>query len=282
MTTSAQPATPPALPRRRLGRTLSDITVLTRRNLTHTVRLPEVLATSAIMPAVFILMFTYVFGGAVGTTLPVAAAGRYVNWLIPGLLAQFALFGGGATASGLVEDLNKGVIDRFRSLPMARSAVLAGRTFSDLARSALTLTLMLAVGTAIGFRVQTSVLGLIGAIGIALLFGYAWSWAMAVVALSVRTAEAVQAAVYMGVFPLAFTSSVFVPTQTMPGWLQPFAANQPITVVTNALRGLILGPGALPPGQTVTSQVLLALAWSATIAAIFAPLAVRAYRRAVR
>jgi ABC transporter DrrB family efflux protein len=270
------------LPHRRLGRTVSDTAVLTRRNLRHTIRMPEVLATSAIMPAVFILMFTYVFGGAVGTALPPAAAGRYVNWLIPGLLAQFALFGGGATASGLVEDLNKGVIDRFRSLPMARSAVLAGRTFSDLLRSALTLTLMLAVGTAIGFRVQTNLAGLLGAVGIALLFGYAWSWAMAVIALSVRTAEAVQAAVYMGVFPLAFTSSVFVPTQTMPGWLQPFAANQPITVVTNALRGLILGPGALQPGQSVTGQVLLALAWSAAIIAVFAPLAVRAYRRAVR
>jgi ABC transporter DrrB family efflux protein len=264
------------------ARTLSDVAVITRRNLLRTLRLPDVLVLSASMPVIFILMFTYVFGGAIHSALPPAAAGRYVNWLIPGLLAQFALFGGGATASGLVEDLNKGVIDRFRSLPMARSAVLAGRTFSDLARSALTLTLMLAVGTAIGFRVQTSLLGLVGGVGIALLFGYAWSWAMAVVALSVRTAEAVQAAVYMGVFPLAFTSSVFVPTQTMPGWLQPFAANQPITVVTNALRGLILGPGALPPGQTVTGQVLLALAWSAAITAIFAPLAVRAYRRAVR
>jgi ABC transporter DrrB family efflux protein len=282
MTNTALTIVTGGLPHRRPRRTISDIAVLTRRNLRHTIRMPEVLATSAIMPAVFILMFTYVFGGAVGTTLPPAAAGEYVNWLIPGLLAQFALFGGGATASGLVEDLNKGVIDRFRSLPMARSAVLAGRTFSDMLRSMLTLTLMLAIGTAIGFRVQTSLAGLLGAVGIALLFGYAWSWAMAVIALSVRTAEAVQAAVYMGVFPLAFTSSVFVPTQTMPGWLQPFAANQPITVVTNALRGLILGPGALQPGQSVTEQVLLALAWSTAIIAVFAPLAVRAYRRAVR
>jgi len=269
------------MPRRR-RHTVSDVAVLTRRNLRHTVRLPEVLATSAIMPTVFILMFTYVFGGAVGASLPPAAAGRYVNWLVPGLLAQFALFGGAATASGLVEDLDKGVIDRFRSLPMARSAVLAARTVSDLLRSVLTLTLMLTVGAAIGFRVQTDLLGLLGGVGVALLFSYAWSWAMAVVALTVRTAEAVQAAVYMGVFPLAFTSSVFVPIQTMPGWLQPFAANQPITVVTNALRGLVLGPGALPPGQAVTGQVLLALGWSLAIGAVFAPLAVRAYRRTVR
>lgn len=282
MTVATHTTTTSGAQRRQLTRTAGDIAVLTRRNLRHTIRLPEVLATSATMPAVFILMFTYVFGGAVGATLPAAAAGRYANWLVPGLLAQFALFGGAATASGLVEDLNKGVIDRFRSLPMARSAVLAGRTFSDLLRSSVTLTLMLAVGAAVGFRVQTGALGLLGAVGVALLFGYAWSWVMAVAAFTVRTAEAVQAAVYMGVFPLAFTSSVFVPTETMPGWLQPFAANQPITVVTNALRGLILGQGALPPGRTVTGQVLLALAWSAAIIAVFAPLAVRAYRRAVR
>jgi ABC transporter DrrB family efflux protein len=265
-----------------LGRISSDLAVLTRRNLLHTVRLPEVLALSAVMPVVFIVMFTYVFGGAIGATIPPAAAGRYVNWLIPGLLAQFALFGGGATASGLVEDLDKGVIDRFRSLPMTRSAVLAGRTLSDLLRSAATLALMLAVGYGIGFRWQQGLLGLLAAIGIGLVFGYAWSWVMAVVGLTARTAEAVQAAVFMGVFPLAFTSSVFVPTQTMPPWLEPFAANQPVTVATNALRGLILGPGALPPGTTVAGQVALALAWSAAILAVFAPLAVRLYRRSVR
>jgi ABC transporter DrrB family efflux protein len=265
-----------------LGRISSDLAVLTRRNLLHTIRLPEVLALSAVMPVVFIVMFTYVFGGAIGATIPPAAAGRYVNWLIPGLLAQFALFGGGATASGLVEDLDKGVIDRFRSLPMTRSAVLAGRTLSDLLRSAVTLALMLAVGYAIGFRWQQGFLGLLAAFGIGLVFGYAWSWVMAVVGLAVRTAEAVQAAVFMGVFPLAFTSSVFVPTQTMPSWLEPFAANQPVTVATNALRGLVLGPGALPPGTTVAGQVALALAWSAAILAVFAPLAVRLYRRSVR
>jgi len=265
-----------------LGRISSDLAVLTRRNLLHTVRLPEVLALSAVMPVVFIVMFTYVFGGAIGATIPPAAAGRYVNWLIPGLLAQFALFGGGATASGLVEDLDKGVIDRFRSLPMTRSAVLAGRTLSDLLRSAVTLALMLAVGYGIGFHWQQGLLGLLAALGIGLVFGYAWSWVMAVVGLTVRTAEAVQAAVFMGVFPLAFTSSVFVPTQTMPPWLEPFAANQPVTVATNALRGLILGPGALPPGTTVAGQVALALAWSAAILAVFAPLAVRLYRRSVR
>jgi ABC transporter DrrB family efflux protein len=265
-----------------LARAASDIAVITRRNLLFTVRLPQVLVLSSIMPVIFILMFTYVFGGAIQNTLPPAAAGRYVNWLIPGLLAQFALFGGSATASGLAEDLAKGAIDRFRSLPMASSAVLAGRTLSDLVRLALTLTLMLAVGYGIGFRPQTSMGGLLGALAVGLLFGYAWSWVMALLGLAVRTAEAVQAATYLVVFPLAFTSSVFVPTQTMPAWLQPFAANQPVTVATNALRGLVLGQGALPPGRTVAGQVALALLWAAAIIAVFVPLAVRAYRRTVR
>jgi ABC transporter DrrB family efflux protein len=265
----------------RLARAVSDIAVITRRNLLFTVRLPQVLVLSSIMPVIFILMFTYVFGGAIQNALPPAAAGKYVNWLIPGLLAQFALFGGSATASGLAEDLAKGAIDRFRSLPMAGAAVLAGRTLSDLVRLALTLTLMLAVGYGIGFRPQTSLPGLLGATAIGLLFGYAWSWVMALLGLAVRSAEAVQAATYLVVFPLAFTSSVFVPTQTMPAWLQPFAANQPVTVATNALRGLVLGPGALPPGRTVASQVVLALLWAAAITVVFVPLAVRAYRRTV-
>jgi ABC transporter DrrB family efflux protein len=264
------------------ARPVSDVAVITRRNLLHTLRLPQVLVLSASMPVIFILMFTYVFGGAIQGALPPAAAGRYVNWLIPGLLAQFALFGGSGTASGLAEDLAKGVIDRFRSLPMAGSAVLVGRTLSDLARSALTLTLMLAVGFAIGFRPQTGLGGLLAALAVGLLFGYAWSWVMALLGLLVRTAEAVQVATYLVVFPLAFTSSVFVPTQTMPGWLQPFAANQPVTVATNALRSLILGQGALPSGQTVAWQVVLALVWAGAIIAVFAPLAVRAYRRTVR
>src|ERR671937_306937 len=138
-----------------------------------------------------------------------AVAGRYVNWLIPGLLAQFALFGGSGTASGLAEDLAKGAIDRFRSLPMAGVVVLAGRTLSDLVRLALTLTLMPAVGYGIGFRPQAGFGSLLGALAVGLLFGYAWSWVMALLGLLVRSAEAVQAATYLVVFPLGFTSSVF-------------------------------------------------------------------------
>ena len=262
-----------------LARAIADIAVITRRNLLHNVRLPVLLLVSTIQPVTFMLLFTYIFGGAIELALPPAAAGSYVNWLIPGLLAQYGLFSGGQTAAGLVEDLSKGVIDRFRSLPMARSAVLVGRTVSDLIRTAFILALLLATGFLIGFRPQTGPAGVLGALGIALAFGYAWSWVMVVVGLLVRTSEAVQAAGYLVLFPLAFASSVFVPTETMPAWLQVFTKYQPVTVVTNALRGLILGQGALPTDQTVGGQVLLALLWSVAITAVFVPVAVRIYRR---
>jgi ABC transporter DrrB family efflux protein len=264
-----------------LVRTLSDIAVIARRDLVRSLRLPDVLVTSSVMPVIFIVMFTYVFGGAIQGALPPAAHGSYVNWLIPGLLAQFALFGSQGAAFRMAEDLASGVIDRFRSLPMARSALPAGRTLADLAGTTRTMVLLLAVGLAIGFRPQTSISAVLAGVAVALGFGYAWSWAMATLGLVIRTPEAVQAASFMGAFPLTFTSSVFVPTQTMPGWLQAFAAHQPVTVTTNALRGLILGQGALPPGQTVTGQVVAALAWTAAITAVFAPLAVRLYRRTV-
>lgn len=267
-----------ALRRPRFGRGLRDIAVLARRNLRHAVRLPGVLLVSLTMPVVFVLMFTAVFGGAIEPALPPAAAGKYVNWLVPGLVAQFALFTGASTAAGLADDLAHGSIDRFRSLPMAQVAVLAGRTISDLCRALLTLLLMTGVGLAIGFRPQAGLPGLAAGIGVALLFGYAWSWVMAVVGLVVRTAEAVQAAVYTVVFPLGFTSTVFVPAQSMPGWLRPFAEHQPVTVTANAVRGLMLGQGALPAGHSVAGQIGLTLLWATGITAVALPLAVRAYR----
>ena len=258
-----------------------DTAVITRRNLLRNIRLPQVLLFSTVQPVMFLLLFNYVFGGAIGQAIPPAAGGKYINWLVPGLLIQVAAFGAGQTAIGLTEDLDKGVIDRFRSLPMARSAVLAGRTFSDLIRNGFVITLMLTVGFLIGFRYQTSFIGMIGGMLVAMVFAYALSWVMATIGLLVKNPEAAQSAVFLPVFPLVFASSVFVPTQTMPDWLRTFADNQPITVTTNALRGLILGEGALLPGQTVAGQVALALAWALGILVIFAPLAVRVYRRAV-
>lgn len=258
-----------------------DTLVITRRNLRRNVRLPQLLLFATIQPLMFLVLFNYVFGGAIGQTLPEAAGGDYINWLIPGLILQTLLFGAGQTAVGLTEDFAGGVIDRFRSLPMARSAVLAGRTLADLIRNAVVMSLMLGAGVALGFRYQTSFLGLVAGVALALLFAYAVSWAMATVGMLVRTPEAAQSAVMLPIFPLVFASSVFLPTQTMPGWLQAFADHQPITAVVNAARGLMLGEGALLSGSTVTGQVLVALAWTLAIGGVFSVLAVRTYRRAV-
>lgn len=274
-------ATAPARSRVSAADAVVDILVITRRNLRRTVRLPQLLLFATVQPVMFLLLFNYVFGGALGQTIPPAAEGKYINWLMPGLLIQISAFGAGQTALGLTEDLSKGVIDRFRSLPMARSAVLAGRTLADLLRNAFVVALMLVIGFLIGFRYQTSFLGFVVGVGLGLLFAYALSWMMATIGLYVRNPEAAQSAVFLPMFPLVFASSVFLPTQTMPSWLQAFADNQPITIVTNALRGLMLGDGALLPGQTVAGQVLSSLAWIAGITALFAVLAVQAYRRAV-
>ena len=264
---------------RHLGRALTHTGVITRRNLLANIRLPDVLILSTIQPVVFMLMFLYVFGGAIQAALPAAAKGQYVYWLIPGILVQSAVFGSAPTAYGLNNDITNGVLDRFRSLPMARSAVLAGRTLSDLVRSTFILSLQLAVGILLGFRWQNGLTGLLATLAVALAFGYACSWLMAYIGLTVHNSEAIQAAIYMVVFPVTLTSSVFLPTQTMPGWLQAFAEHQPITIIANALRALTLGQGALPAGHTVIGETLLALAWTAGILAVFAPLAVRAYRR---
>ncbi len=262
----------------RRGRAFVHTGVITRRNLLANVRLPDVLILSTVQPVVFMLMFLYVFGGAIQAALPTAAHGEYIYWLIPGILAQSAVFGSAPTAYGLNNDRTNGVLDRFRSLPMARSAVLTGRTLSDLIRNTFILGLQLAVGIALGFRWHNGLGGMLAAMGVALAFGFACSWLMAYLGLTIRNTEAIQAAIYMVVFPMTLTSSVFLPTQTMPGWLQAFAEHQPITVIANALRGLTLGQGALPAGHTVTGETLLALTWTAGSLAVFAPLAIRAYR----
>lgn len=262
-----------------LGQAVSDTLVITWRNLLRNVRLPQLLLFSTVQPVMFLLLFTYVFGGAIEGTVP--GGYDYLQFLMPGLLIQIATFGAGQTAMGLTEDLQNGVVDRFRALPMARSAVLAGRTIADLLRNAAVLSLMLLVGFAIGFRYETSLLRFLGAFALGLLFAYSLSWMMATIGLKVRTPEAAQSAVFLPVFPLVFASSVFLPTQTMPEWLRTFADNQPITIVANALRGLMLGPDALLPGQTVGGYVSAALLWIVGITAVFAVLAVRAYRRAV-
>lgn len=263
------------------GRVVPDTWVIAKRNLLRNVRLPQLLVFATIQPIMFLLLFNYVFGGAISGSIPPAADGNYLNYLLPGLLVQISVFGAGQTAIGLTEDLSKGVIDRFRSLPMDRSAVLSGRTLADLIRNTAVISLMLVVGFVIGYRYATSLAEFVAGVLVVLLFAYSLSWVMAAIGLKVANPEAAQTAVFLPVFPFVFASAIFVPPQTMPSWLQGFAEHQPVTVVAEAARGLMLGPGALEPGQTVGGQVLLAIGWSAAIAIVAAPIAIRIYRRSV-
>ena len=272
-------------PRRRAhvspAHALKDTVVIARRNLLRIVRMPQLLLFATVQPVMFLILFNYVFGGAVGRTIPVAAGGEYLNWLVPGVLLQMVAFGALQTAMGLIEDLNNGVIDRFRSLPMARSAVLAGRTVADLVRNLFVLALVLAIGYLLGFRPQTSFVPLVGAVLVAMMFAFSLSWVMACIGLAVKNAEAAQPAAMIPTFPLVFASSIFVPTETLPGWLRVFADHQPVTRTANAVRSLILGEGALAPARTVAGEVTAAVLWALAILVVAAPLAVRLYRRAV-
>lgn len=265
----------------RPGRIWNDTWVIAKRNLLRNVRLPQLLVFATIQPIMFLLLFNYVFGGAIGGTIPPAADGNYLYFLLPGLLVQISVFGSGQTAIGLTEDLSNGVIGRFRALPMARSAVLAGRTIADLIRNAFVISLMIVVGFVIGYRYQTSFVEFVAGVAIVLLFAYSLSWVMAAIGLKVANPEAAQTAVFLPVFPFVFASAIFVPVDTMPSWLQGFAENQPVTVVAEAARGLMIGQGALDPGQSVAGQVGLAIAWCAGITIVAAPIAVRIYRRSV-
>ena len=272
-------------PRRRAhvspAHALKDTAVIARRNLLRIVRMPQLLAFATVQPVMFLILFNYVFGGAVGRAMPAAAGGEYLNWLVPGVLLQMVAFGALQTAMGLIEDLNNGVIDRFRSLPMARSAVLAGRTVADLVRNLFVLALVLAIGYLLGFRPQTSFVPLVGAVLVAMMFAFSLSWVMACIGLAVKNAEAAQPAAMIPTFPLVFASSIFVPTETLPGWLRVFADHQPVTRTANAVRSLILGEGALAPARTVAGEVTAAVLWALAILVVAAPLAVRLYRRAV-
>jgi ABC transporter DrrB family efflux protein len=214
-----------------------------------------------------VLLFRYVFGGAIRVT-----GVSYVDYLIPGVFTQTVVFGAMGTAVGLATDLNSGLLERFRSLPMARSAVLAGRTAADLTRSVFVVALMATVGFAVGFRVQTNVPGFVAGLALVLLFGYTFSWVFATVGLMVRDPESAQAAAFPVLAPLVFASSVFVPVNSMPGWLQLWAEHQPVSVTASAVRALMLGGPA-------TSDVLQSLAWSAGILLVFVPLAVWRYQQ---
>lgn len=277
MTTIVHSDQRPSIPQ-----TVSNVAVLVRRNLRRIARLPQLLLFATVQPVMFLLLFNYVFGGSIGQSLPPAAGGQYINWLIPGLLVQVAVFGASSTAIGLSDDLKKGVIDRFRSLPVARSAVLAGRTIADLVRNAFVISLMLGVGLLIGFEWQTSFAETALAFLLAVAFAFAFSWVMAAIGLAVKDPETAQTASFLPLFPLVFASSVFVPTDTMPGWLQAFADNQPITVVANTVRSLMIPEEAvafldLDQGALIGQSI----AWIAGIIVVFGYLSVRQYKKSV-
>lgn len=263
-----------------LRRNLTHTAVITKRNVLRNIRLPQLLVFATIQPVMFLVLFNYVFGGAITQGGPAAAAGTYINWLIPGILVQSAVFGATQTSVGLAEDLGAGVIDRFRSLPMARSAVLTGRTNADVLRNFWVLSLMLGVGFLLGWRFEQGFAKMALGVLLVLLFAYSMSWVMACLGLAIKDTEAVQVAGFLPIFPLVFASSVFVPTDTMPSWLQVFADNQPISIIANAVRSLMLPAEALPIiGLDQGPLIWKSLAWIAAITAIFAPLAVRLYRR---
>jgi ABC-2 type transport system permease protein/oleandomycin transport system permease protein len=242
--------------------------VIAERNLIRLPRAPELLIAFTIQPIMFVLLFRYVFGGAISTPHY-----SYVDFLIPGIIVQNIAFGGFVTALGLNEDLHKGLIDRFRSLPMARPAVLAGRTISDIFTNALSMAILLVTGIIIGFSFHTTAADAVAGVGLLLLFGYAFSWFFAFVGLLTSTPESANSVAFIVVFPLTFISSAFVPVSSMPSVLRAFAEVNPFTIVVNALRHLWLGAPA-------HNYVWGAVVWSLAIIAVFAPLAVARYRSA--
>jgi ABC transporter DrrB family efflux protein len=266
--TAISPATPMRQPSG-LRLAVSDAITMTWRNLRSMTRVPEVIVFATIQPVIFVLTFRYVFGGAVNT-----GSIDYVDFLMPGIFVQTVAFGALNTGVGLSEDLSKGLIERFRSLPMARSAVLAGRTLADVVRNLMVVLLMIAIGFLVGFDIYAGWLAFAVAVLLMLAFGYAMSWVFALVALSVPNAEAAQAASFPILAILVFASNAFVPVETMPGWLQAYNEVNPVSITVDAVRALCLGGETLEP-------VLKAVACIAIILAIFGPIAVAKYRRAV-
>jgi ABC-2 type transport system permease protein/oleandomycin transport system permease protein len=263
--------TPPAVKHGTVATVTSDIMAVTKRNLIRYVRVPTLLVFSTIQPVMFVLLFRYVFGSAIvpapGFTFP------YVDYLMPGIFVQTVVFGATQTGVGLAEDLTKGMIDRFRSLPMARSAVLAGRTLSDTVRNAFVVVLMTVVGYLVGFRIHAGVPEALAAAALALAFGLCFSWISALIGLAVRDVESTQAASFVWIFPLVFASTAFVPLVNLPGWLQAWAKVNPVSVTVDALRALLSG---WPSRAYHLDQ---ALAWVVGILVVFVPLSVRRYRR---
>ncbi len=251
-----------------MRRLVTDTAIMAERNLLRLPRKPELLIAFTVQPIMFLLLFRYVFGGAIQT-----GGLSYIEFLLPGIVVQNIAFGGFVTAIGLNEDVHKGLIDRFRSLPMARPAVLAGRTLSDVVTNLVAMCVLVITGVIIGFSFHTSVPEVLAGLGLLLLFGYAFSWVFAFVGLVASTPESANSMAFLAVFPLTFISSAFVPVATMPTPLKQFAEVNPFTIVVDAIRALWIGTPA-------HNYVWGAVVWSLIILIAFAPLAVARYRSA--
>jgi ABC transporter DrrB family efflux protein len=247
---------------------LRDTAGVAKRNLLRIVRTPLMLIVTAIQPALLLLLFRYVLGGAI--QIP---GGSYVDFVVPAIFVEAVLIGGMTTSIGLAQDLKSGIIDRFRSLPMARSAVLAGRTVADLSRSVFSLAVMVGLGLLVGFRFHASVPGILAGMAVILAFGYAFSWMYAAIGLATKDPETAQIAGILPFFVLLFASNAIVPVATMPGWLQGFARNQPLSITVSAVRALLEGGAA-------AHYVWQALAWAAAIFAVFFTVSIWLYRNA--
>jgi ABC transporter DrrB family efflux protein len=250
--------------------TVRDTHALVLRNLLQLRRTPQLLVFAMIQPVIFILLFRYVFGGAISAPGGI----DYVNYLLTGIFVQTITFAAIQTGIGLSQDLSTGIVDRFKSMPLSRGAVLAGRVGADLVRNAAVITIMVGIGYAVGFRFTNGVLGALLALLLLLAWGFVFSWVGAFLGLALSSPETVQAASFPLIFPLVFASSIFVPVQTMPGWLQAFVNVNPITLVTDSVRALALGE----PFELFPDLAWAALAM-AVVLAVFAPLAVARYRR---
>jgi len=251
-----------------MTRLVPDTLVMAERNLVRLPRAPDLLLGFTVQPIMFVLLFVYVFGGAIETP----GYDDYVDFLIPGILAQNIAFGGFVTALGLAEDMTKGLIDRFRSLPTARASVLAGRTVADVVTNTLSIVVLLITGLIIGFGFDAGPLEVLAGVGLLLLFGFAFSWIFALIGLSVSSPEAANGIGFTLIFPITFISSAFVPVESMPAGLQEVAAANPVSTVVDGLRSLWLGT---PAGD----DIWLSVVWCVVLVAVFAPLAVAKYRK---
>jgi ABC-2 type transport system permease protein len=263
--------------------TLADGAVVAKRNLIKIKRVPDLLVFTTLQPIMFVVLFAYVFGGAIKLAGSGDSGQAYREFLIAGIFAQTMVFGATITGAGLADDMKKGIIDRFRSLPMSQSAVLLGRTLSDVANNVIVLVVMGLTGVVVGWRIRSSLLGALGGFLLLLFFAYAFSWVMAFVGLLAPSPEVVNNAAFIVIFPLTFVANTFVPVSTLPGPLKAFADWNPVSSVTQAARelfGNIPAGTAAPEGWALAHPAFYTLIWAVVILLIFVPLTNRQYRRA--